>query len=568
MNFFREVAGVDKRGLELQQTHEDHVAFLRGVVRRILSDEQLIDDVVQETYIAAWRNSLSQIRRRRSWLARTARNIALMRLRSERRREHHEHSVSRRQDVESVLSLLERRETRQLLLKALGRLSEPHRMAIHLRYMDEFDYGEIGARLSVSADAARARVRRSVDALRREIDRDEIFVRPRGLQLIPMLFGLPRRANATPRSVPRRVLWTGAAVLCVAAVVGILAWARPEAMTSARADRAAVADVRGDKRTQPTEDASSADSDPNRIAGPDVRIAGRVRAEGEPADGARVRVLRAYERPESPVPTHTHPITEGAVDARGEFALSIRRRTRFAVEVDYEGYAPANLLVIVPLEGDPPALDLRLARAFVTEGTVFGPEGKSLPGVRVQARQGSGFTAPVERHSVTDARGRFRFDLREPDMHAPLSLRAEADGYATLVREVKPEFVLHGVPTHVRLRFQQPAVLHGTVRTPDGHTASGVRVRARVRIDDATWSVEETTTDAEGRYRLSGLPPLTVTRIALVPPVGSAYAVFDEAPVETTLDRKQPTMLDLTLRESVAVKGLTRTRAHQPVPDA
>lgn len=60
------------------------------------------------------------------------------------------------------------------LREALAVLSEPVRLAVQLRVVDELGYAEVARRLSISQPAARARVSRGLSALAETLDRHAI----------------------------------------------------------------------------------------------------------------------------------------------------------------------------------------------------------------------------------------------------------------------------------------------------------------------------------------------------------------------------------------------------------
>jgi len=146
------------------------------------------------------------------------------------------------------------------------------------------------------------------------------------------------------------------------------------------------------------------------------------------------------------------------------------------------------------------------AVARFVEGTVVGPDGKPVTGalVSVQLAAAINFGEPTMT-ARTDAAGRFRVPVKSASLHI---LRVDAAGLAarTLPR-VRP-----GSPQ--RIALEKGGAIEGIVR--DGSTgapASATTVEARletVRGMGVVWErgagVVRATTDAQGRFRLEGLP--------------------------------------------------------------
>jgi len=142
-----------------------HEPYIRRIVSGIVRDEARVDDVIQETYVVALSNGAA-VENPRRWLARVARNFALLALRRESRRTRNEQAAARRAPVGSVDSAIADAEARLRVFRALRRLPAIDRHLISLRYAEKTNFLDIGLRLGLSAEAARSRVRRALDALR------------------------------------------------------------------------------------------------------------------------------------------------------------------------------------------------------------------------------------------------------------------------------------------------------------------------------------------------------------------------------------------------------------------
>jgi RNA polymerase sigma-70 factor (ECF subfamily) len=145
-----------------------HEPYVRAIVLAILRDRERTDDVIQETYVVALANG-STVRDPRSWLARVARNLALLARRRDARRARNELGAARRDPVEPVDQALADAEARLRVFRALRRLPALDRALLSLRYAEKTNFLDIGTRVGMSAEAARSRVRRALDALREAI---------------------------------------------------------------------------------------------------------------------------------------------------------------------------------------------------------------------------------------------------------------------------------------------------------------------------------------------------------------------------------------------------------------
>ena len=147
-----------------------------AVVRRLthlLGPESSVDDLCQETFVAAWR----QLHRFRGeapfehWLLRIATNQARGHYRSQRRRpwrlwERREQDVEQqRHGVEPAYLEL------QAVHRALGELSTRLREAVVLFELEGLSLAELASTLDVSINTAASRVRRGRDKLREALTR-------------------------------------------------------------------------------------------------------------------------------------------------------------------------------------------------------------------------------------------------------------------------------------------------------------------------------------------------------------------------------------------------------------
>jgi RNA polymerase sigma factor (sigma-70 family) len=117
--------------------------WLRALVRR-LADAAEVDDVVQDTWIAALRTR-PEVARPRAWLSFVAANFARRTRRAVERREWREREAARPESSSSTADSLAVLDLQEDVLRALRALREPYRRVILLRYTHGRSVAEIAA---------------------------------------------------------------------------------------------------------------------------------------------------------------------------------------------------------------------------------------------------------------------------------------------------------------------------------------------------------------------------------------------------------------------------------------
>ena len=163
---------------------EGHSRVIFKVAYRMTGNEHDADDVVQETFLRAYRQMASFEERANvgTWLHRIAVNCALDLLRSRSRHDKHyagdpagnEDSLEVSSDTPSPDRLLLSAELQQHVNAALERLSGNERTAFILRHFEGMPVEEIGRTLGIQVNAAKHTIFRAVRKLR---DALEPFVR-------------------------------------------------------------------------------------------------------------------------------------------------------------------------------------------------------------------------------------------------------------------------------------------------------------------------------------------------------------------------------------------------------
>jgi RNA polymerase sigma-70 factor, ECF subfamily len=155
-------------------------ARLLATARRLVGNEEDARDVVQSAYVNAFRaigrfEGASQLS---TWLHRIVVNTALMRLRS-RRRQHEEsidamlpqfmadghHAERFTAWTAPADQLLERKETRQIVRRAIDELPDAYRTVLLMRDIEELSTQEVAAMLDITPAAVKVRLHRARQAL-------------------------------------------------------------------------------------------------------------------------------------------------------------------------------------------------------------------------------------------------------------------------------------------------------------------------------------------------------------------------------------------------------------------
>jgi protocatechuate 3,4-dioxygenase beta subunit len=238
---------------------------------------------------------------------------------------------------------------------------------------------------------------------------------------------------------------------------------------------------------------------------------------------------------------------------------------------------------IVDLEGKPiPGATVTVQQINAAPGEDLGPwleaaKGKKGQSLKLEQQYLGRFTIALSRKVTTDAQGRFRLTGigRNRLVHAQLDGPTVASQrLCILTRPGKPiEVTEHEgnaeegearvVATYYGADFRHVAapcqVVVGVVRAGDTKKPlAGVTIRSLAqRINPSyfrtVYPIVRTTTDAEGRYRLTGLPRGKGYTIAVIPGSEQPYVVTSkDVPEGVGLD---PVTVDIDLKRGVWIEG-------------
>jgi len=172
-----------------------HDAWLRRVVRDLVEPD-LVEDVVQETFLAAWLQG--QVQNLPGFLRRVGHNLALRHRRHECRRRRREQTAARDEALPATGQMLDRLKAHRQLTAAVSELQEPYRTTILLRYFEGLAPKEIAARQGVPASTVRTRLERGLAQLRGRLEGTDV----RALAALFLWPELGVTAATTPVATP------------------------------------------------------------------------------------------------------------------------------------------------------------------------------------------------------------------------------------------------------------------------------------------------------------------------------------------------------------------------------
>lgn len=206
----------------------ENAAWLRGVAQQMIGDGRdglVVDDAMQETWLAALRAGPRQRSSAKAWMSTVVRNFGRQRYRGEARRRAREEEAGREEALPSPVEIQAKMELTEQLARFVRELPEPYRRTLVLRFYEERSPSWIAEAEKVSVRTVETRLRRGIDKLRVAFEREHVDSREHWLgSLVLIAYGPSRVADPKPL-VP---LFGGkgvsvlALVLTVLTVVGVL----------------------------------------------------------------------------------------------------------------------------------------------------------------------------------------------------------------------------------------------------------------------------------------------------------------------------------------------------------
>lgn len=246
---------------ELVRRHLDGV--YSAALRRLGGDRHLAEDVSQQVFaaLAGQAERLADRAELTGWLYTTTRNVAANVVRGERRRKSREQEATLMNEILApATNEADWSRVAPVLDEAIDALAENDRAAILARFIDRRAFGEIGATLRISEDAARMRVERALEKLRALLERRGIGSTSAALGIAlanhavvaaPVGLAASVGAGAVSAAVAGgAMLFMGTSLTKIAAVAGAVILGTAAVFVSLQKNRAISPGANGDLRAQ------------------------------------------------------------------------------------------------------------------------------------------------------------------------------------------------------------------------------------------------------------------------------------------------------------------------------
>jgi len=148
---------------------ERYTRVLYGTAYRMTRDPGLAEDLVQETFLRAWRGmpSFQGGGNFKAWVVRILMNHAVSKRRKKRVREAPlAEAMASSQDLEAGEELALRKEERDRIRRALEKLPQEQREVVVLRYYTDLTVAQIARALGWRRGTAKSRLHRALGYLR------------------------------------------------------------------------------------------------------------------------------------------------------------------------------------------------------------------------------------------------------------------------------------------------------------------------------------------------------------------------------------------------------------------
>lgn len=155
----------------LHEIYRSEAGAMIGIAARIVKRRELAEEVVQESFVAIWRNAARfdpSIGSGRAWLFQIVRNRALNMLRdSSREMPTEQDAIDAAVDADADSeNAFERLANNSALKRCLEELEPRRRQGVLLAFVEGMSHGEIAAKLKVPLGTTKSWLRRSLIALR------------------------------------------------------------------------------------------------------------------------------------------------------------------------------------------------------------------------------------------------------------------------------------------------------------------------------------------------------------------------------------------------------------------
>ncbi len=149
----------------------EELRWLRALALRLVTDPEHADDLAQETALISLRRWPRLAPEERSWRAGVLRRLITNRWREQSRRRRRESAAAVERRIPTPDELAEQLEVHRRLTTAIETLDEPYRTTVLLRYFHNVPATEIARDVGETEGTVRSRLRRALEKLRIDLDR-------------------------------------------------------------------------------------------------------------------------------------------------------------------------------------------------------------------------------------------------------------------------------------------------------------------------------------------------------------------------------------------------------------
>jgi RNA polymerase sigma factor (sigma-70 family) len=564
-----------------------YINLVHAAAVRQVGDRHLAEDVTQVVFMLLAQRA-ARLREGvilSGWLLLTTRQVAMNSQRHEwrlKRRERKVAAMTSEQTIDAVSDTAAAARISPVLDDAMARLSQSDRDVIVERFFRSKSNGEVAEQLGVNQQTAAKRISRALERLRASLQRHGVTTSDAALSAaLPVLGTNPAAATSLPAVVQASAITAGAAPPAVAALASVVsaASARAAAVTALGSIAAVVvvgvgiwaAITRGSHlsaQASPPAPAAPAGSRPPAAVVSAATATTRVitlamvdaQDAGKPIVGATVQA-KVDNKMQSPAPA----------DANGRFVILLPNQfTSLSAVVHAAGRVPMRVTFDnTTLRGDlPPEWPVRMDVGVAIGGSVVDADGKPVAGavVKVQTpRNGAAMSdepGPTldDDSVVTAADGSWRIDHAPPLNQLMVGVEDPSKQHASVAQVVANEELVAKTNQITLPALELTAagsVVDGVVYAPDGNPLAGVLVAAVAPNAGDAPGPTKTTTDAMGRFHLTGVKP-DQTILSAVGNVG--------APINVTMradDVGKP--IDIQLKQAATLQVLLVDASGNPV---
>lgn len=169
-DLIRLLASKEKRGIEI--LYDNYSAALHGVIHRIVGNDEIAEEVLQETFLKIWNNFGqydSAKGRLFTWMVNICRNLSIDKVRSKAFV-----NQSKNQSIDNVVSLSDYKNSYNPDLigvrDIVKKLEPEYRLIIDLLFFQGYSQSEAAEKLNIPLGTVKTRSRAAIQRLRNYFD--------------------------------------------------------------------------------------------------------------------------------------------------------------------------------------------------------------------------------------------------------------------------------------------------------------------------------------------------------------------------------------------------------------